>query len=662
MIKSKKIIAEVVPAVKLPRNVSQIFSYALPPKMEKEIKIGKIVEIPFRNKNILGVVLDVKKEVSENIKFKLKEISSLQEKDLYLSDQQIQLAKFISTYYYTPLSLVIKAIVPPLTKNKPRKKINLNYNCKIPDIKKTEINKLLKKIEKKNKVLLIHNLQAERHNLYSEIIKKNIKAKAQTLILFPEYFDIYNFADFYKNKFKKEKIAILTSELTKNQYSNEWEKIKSANAQIIIGTRQALFAPFRNLKLIICDDENNSSYKQWDQNPRYHGIKTAQKLAEIFKAKIILSSTAPSVESYYLSKDPNQFSKIEYITKKFARNIDIVNMENDRKTGNYSALSERLKENLLKNIYNKKQAIIFIPRLGKNTITKCRDCEYIAQCKNCENILILQNNFLYCTRCKEKTNLIKQCPKCEGQRMNSFGYGSEEIQNETEKLFEGKNIKIVRLDSSTTQKGTNQNKIQTDFINGKIDILIGTQMVLKNWNMENISTFAILFPEIIFTQSEFRSKEKTIQFLKFISNQINKSQKIILQTNDIENKMFSYLKSDLNDFYTQEIKSRKLPSGISYPPFSQLIKLIYKNNNQLLCRKEAETTYRDLKIAIEKNERLKNVFQITSPFPASNFIEYGKYRQNMIIKSICSNIKDRNSLLEIIKEDWIIDIDPYNIS
>lgn len=678
--KNEKLIAQVIPAVKMPRKTAHFFSYLIPEKLSSKIKGGSIVEISLRNKIVLGIVSGIKDLDIKKVNYKLKEIENILDDSMRLSKEYIQLLEYVSTYYYSPLGLVAKSALPPITKKDARKNIELNLHCKINEIEKNHIKTFLGELNNKKKVLLIHSMQSEKHHLYSEIIKKTIIQKTaqrvltgktdespknktkQALILLPEYFDIYNFSNYYAKKFGPENIAIITSELTKNQYFDEWKKIKNGKAQIIIGTRRALFAPFQNLKLIICDDEHNSSYKQWDQNPRYHGIKVAEKLAEIWKAKIILSSPTPSTESYYLLENSDQFSKIEYITKRDKHNIDFVNMENDRKTGNYSALSEKLKKNLLKNIYNKKQVIIFIPRLGKNTITKCRDCEYIAQCKNCENILILQNNHLYCTRCKEETNLIKQCPKCKGQRINSFGYGSEEVQNEIEKLFEGKNIKIVRLDSNAVQKGVNQAKIQADFINGNIDILIGTQMVLKNWNMENISTMAILFPEIIFSQSEFKSKEKTIQFLRFISNQASGNQKVILQTNDIENKMFSYLKNDLNNFYKEEIKSRKLSFGISYPPFSQLIKLIYKNNNQFLSQKEAKRMYKDLKIAIEENEKMKDVFQITSPFAAFNFIEYGKYRQNIIIKSICSNIKLRDSLLEIVKQDWIIDIDPDNIS
>ncbi|MBW6441109.1 primosomal protein N' [Patescibacteria group bacterium] len=665
---NEKLVAQVIPAVKIPRNMAQFFSYLISKKITAKIEIGSVVEISLRNKTVLGIVREIQNINLEKINYKLKEITNVLDNSIQISKEQIQLLEFVSNYYYSPLGSVVKSALPEITKKEARKKIELNTNCTINVIEKKQKNIFFSKSKDKEKILLLHNLQSEKYDLYVEIIRKTVRQthhndqRDQVLLLLPEYFDIYNFSNFYAKTFGTENIALMTSELTNNQYFDEWRKIKSGQAQIIIGTRQAVFAPFQNLKLIIADDEHNSSYKQWDQNPRYQGIKVAQELAKIWKAKLVLSSPAPSIDSYYLAEKSEDFAKIELITKKEKYHLEKINMENERKTGNYSVLSEKLKNNLLENIYQKNQAVLFIPRLGKNTITKCRDCDYIAECKNCENILIMQNNYLYCTRCKEKSNLIKQCPKCQGQRINSFGYGSEEIENEIEKLFEGKNIQIARLDSDTISQGCKQTKIQSDFIAGKIDILLGTQMVLKNWNMKNISTIGILFPEIIFNQTEFKSKEKTVQFLRSISMLASENQEVFLQTNDIKNNMFSYLKSNINAFYKEEIESRKLPSGIGYPPFSQLIKLIYKNQNQFQCQREAENMYKIIKHIIAENEILKENFQITTPFAASSFIEYGKYRWNIIIKSICSDFELRNSLLELVAQDWIIDIDPESIS
>ena len=694
---NKKLIAKIIPALKLPRDVMQVFSYVVPSKFEKGIKTGMLVEVFFRNKKIVGVVYDLKKEVIKKTGYKLNTIENLLDDSVSLSKEQIKLAEYISEYYYTPLSLVIKTIVPSITKNKARKKIELRAcPCSGQACLSTT----------GDKTLLVHNLQAERHNLYGDIIKKDIRGKSQTLILFPEYFDVYNSAGFYKNKFGENKVAILTSELTKNQYFSEWQKIKDGSAQIIIGTRQAIFASFKNLKLIIVDDEHSSSYKQWDMNPRYHSTKVAEKLAEIWKAKIVLSSPAPSVGSYYGVKDKMYFqdnaphpsplpqqcpspqpspvgrgSTNSPFQKGGRGDFVVIDINAERQKKNYSVLSEDLQDSLLENIYKRKQAIIFIPRLGNNTITQCRDCHWIAQCKNCETTLVSYGSYLYCQKCQEKIELIKKCPKCQGQNVNSFGYGSEKIEGEIKKLFENKNIKIVRLDSDIIKNKSKQLKIYKNFINKKIDILIGTQMVLKNWNLENLALTAILFPEIIFNQPEFNSREKSFQFLMSLCNKAIENHQVIIQTQKPDNELFklcftlfrslapklrSQAPEKLNDiekFYTEEIKNRKaiLKNGIGYPPFSQLIKLIYKDFNSQNCQVEAERMFRALDSKIKNDQKLKNKFEIIKPFPASNYKEFNKYRWHIIIKSVCEDLELRNSLLNLVKKNWIIDVDPDSV-
>ena len=675
----KKLIAKIIPATKLPRGVMQVFSYAVPNKFEKEIKAGMLVEVFFRNRKIVGVVYDLKKEVIKKTGYKLKDIENLLNDSVSLSKEQIELGKYISDYYYTPLSLVVKTIVPIITKNKPRKKIELRAFSPQSSAERLqgdggEINKLLQKIKFKNRILFIHNLRSQRHNLYGEIIKKSIRGKAQALVLLPEYFDVYNFADFYRDKFGENKIAILTSELTKNQYFNEWQKARDGSAKIIIGTRQTIFAPFQNLKLIIADDEHSSSYKQWDMNPRYHGIKAAEKLAKIWKAKIVLSSPAPSVGSYYGMKDKTPQPPLSEGLLKFPPDkggwgvgdgeVKIIDISTERQKGNYSVLSEDLQNSLLENIYKRKQAIIFIPRLGNNTITQCRDCHWIAQCKNCETTLVSYINYLYCQKCQEKIELIKKCPKCAGQNISSFGSGSEKSEGEIKKLFENKNIKISRLDSGTASNKSKRIKIYQDFINGKIDVLIGTQMVLKNWNLENLALTAVLFPEIIFNQPEFNSREKSFQFLMSLRNKANENHQVIIQTHKPDNDLFKIIKNNnLEKFYSDEIKNRKAisKSQIGYPPFSQLIKLIYKDLNPEICRSEAERTYRLLNSKIANSKNLKDEFEIIKPFSASSYKEFGKYRWHIIIKSTCEDIALRDSLLNLVKKNWIIDIDPDSV-
>ncbi len=657
------LLAKIIPAIKLPRDIARFFSYEVPGALEDKIKRGMFVEIPFRGKKIIGVVYEIKKEKIENIKFRIKKINSIFENGLGLSEEQIQFAEFISDYYYTPLSIAIKTIIPPITKKEARKIIDLNPNFSIPKTKKIKTDDILKN----KKTLLAHSLGLEKHYLYYKLIKNRLSSGGQALILMPESFDIYNFANFYIDKFGIEKVAILTSELTKNQYFSEWKKIKSKEIKIIIGTRQAIFAPFSNLKLIIVDNEHNSSYKQWDMNPRYNAVLSAEKLADIWDAKIILSSPSPTVESYFktLGKIPSLSLDISNYGNSASMENELIDMGEERKKNpdhSGSALSELLKSELLETIYKKHQAIIFIPRLGSNTITKCKDCGYIAECKECQNVLMYSANGLFCARCKKKIVLIEKCPSCKGQNVVSFGYGSEKIESEIQKLFENKNIKISRVDSGAIQDKSSQLKAYKDFLSGKIDILVGTQMVLKNWNMKNLSLVAVLSPEIAFNQPSFKSKEKIFQFFAYLHNLKSKNRKIIIQSYKAENEIFECAKNiDIDKFYLKELENRKSLSKIGYPPFSQLIKLIYKHQNPEICKNESIKLFEILNNAIINNAGWKDIFEITKPYPASTFKEFGKFRYYIIIKSICDKIETRNQLLFLAKKDWIIDIDPDEI-
>jgi primosomal protein N' (replication factor Y) len=653
----EKNIAEIIPAVKLPRDLTQFFSYKIPEDLKEEIAIGDAVKIPFRKEEIMGIVKSFSQEVPEG--FKIKEMKGIV-KELSFSKEQMELAKFISKYYFTPLSLVIDIMLPFIPKKESRKEISLNNSYDIEKPEKALQEKISQsiEIEKGNNFLLIHNLEASRHELYKSTMEKQNET-GQTLLMLPEYFDIWNIAQFYVDAFGKEKVAILCSDITKNQYFKEWQKVKSGEAKLVISTRQGVFAPFQNLKLIIVDEEHNSSYKQWDQNPRYHGVDAAIKLAEIHQAKIILSSPAPSLEAYHRTQ--NDFAKID-ISEKPKVFPQIVDFDVERKNGNYSFIGEKLKEELLEKIYAKKQALIFIPRLGEKTIHQCKDCGYIAECEVCQSPLIGYKSKLYCSRCKQIYEIIKSCPKCHGQNISAFGGGSQRVFGEIEALFENKNIKIVELDSSTSEDGKRNQKVFEDFQRGRIDILVGTQMVWKNWNMKNLDPICIIFPEIIFGSPGFKSKERSWQFLNKTYTWAQ-DRTVVIETYKPEHKYFTEIKNKTTEeFLREELETRHQNlSPIPYPPFGKLIKLIYKNQDALVCEKEAKWQYEILQKEIFDNN-LQSTFEVLPPFPAQSYREHRKYRWHIIIKHKNGiDLSARDALLHTIKSAWIIDVDPDEI-
>lgn len=651
----KEQIANIVPTKKLPRDLMQIFSYEIPKEMEKEIQIGSLVEIPFRKSKIKGIVFSFSKK--QETEFQIKPIANVLDSKCF-SEQNIGLAKFIAEYYYCPISWIVDAMIPEIPKKEARKKIGLSNIVEVEKLEKSRKEEILKNITSEKKSVLLHNLNSKKLDLYKSIIK-NQKSKSQSLIIMPEYFDVYSQAQFFIENFGEEKVAIINSEITKNQFFKEWQKIREGTAKIIIGTRQAVLMPFQNLGTIIVDEEHNPSHKQWDQNPRYHARDVAIKLAEIFDARIILSSPTLSLETFQRTKE--DFKLVSVIEQK-NKKPEVLDMEVERKNGNYSLLSEKLQESLLQNIYEKKQAVIFIPRLGNYTAFQCKDCGYIASCETCDNTLIGHKNQLYCSKCKKLYELLKCCPKCQGQNISSFGCGSARICEEVEKLFEGKNVKIVEMNSKVLEEISNQQKIYKDFASGKIDILVGTQMILKNWNMKNLALIGIIFPETIFSQNSFRSKEKIWQTL-FRFYIFPQDKEIIIQTYKPQSPFFEEMKNGIfQDFLDKELEDRKVSiSKIKYPPFDKIIKLIYKHMDPKSCEKEARWQYETLRREIFA-QKMQDVIEIISPFPAQNYREHGKYRWHIILRHKKNlSLTDRDQILFRVKKDWIIDVDPDEI-
>lgn len=659
--------AEIIPAIKIPYSQSQVYTYSIPSSLEGMIKIGWLVEIPFRRREIKGVVKKInssdQKKSAQNLNIKLKAILGLDGSEVVLSKTQIELAEFIAEYYHTPLSLVVKTILPPITKNAPRKKIEFSFpkevsaSLKKHRVPNSKIKKLAPKIFKNQKSLLLHSLTAARHQIYLELIKNTVSKNRQTILLLPDFFDLQQFAGFYIKKLGEKNVAVLCSEATNAQFYQEWQKINTGKAKLIIGSRMAIFAPVKKLGLIIMDDEHNSNYKQWDQNPRYHAREIALKLTELANSKIVLSSPNPTIESIYKIKSKISLSQKEKMPK-------IVDMRQERQKRNFSIFSDALKDSLIEQINRKKQIILFVPRLGFHTFTLCQDCGYIAECRQCRSALTSrQDGSLICYRCNLPTKMLAKCPACQGARIKSFGIGTQKVKEEIKNIFTSAKhqIKICCLDSETIKNKKSQYKTYGDFIDGKIDILIGAQMVLKNWNLDNLGLIGIVNMESLLRSSDFRSQEKSFQILKQTSLQSQNNAEIIIQAYRPQNKVLqAVLSRDLNKFYQQELVGRKISFGLNYPPFSQIIKLIYQNKNARLSEQNAKKMYWALKRkAAEINA---GQFEIMEPFPAFSYQVRGRFRWHIIIKSISKNIYLRDKLLEAVDKYWIIDVDPENLS
>ena len=315
--------------------------------------------------------------------------------------------------------------------------------------------------------------------VYLQLIEKVIDTGKMAMILVPEISLTPQIVDRFLARFG-ECIAVLHSKLSNGERFDEWNKIKEGRAKIVIGARSAIFAPCSNLGLIIIDEAHDGSYKS-DMTPRYHAKDLAKYIAKQNNIPLVLGSATPDVVDYYKSLK-HDMELIELKTR--ANNaslpeIEVVDMRQELSNGNRSSFSIRLQEEIAENLKNKKQTILFINRRGYSTFVMCRDCGYVAKCKNC-NIALTYHSFgnkLKCHYCGHEENACIQCPKCGSKKIKYFGSGTQKIENEISKLFP--DATTIRMDNDTVTKKNSHENILNKFKNDNIDILIGTQMIVK---------------------------------------------------------------------------------------------------------------------------------------------------------------------------------------
>lgn len=639
---------EVIPAINIPREHPQILSYFSNEPLER----GALILIPLRNRPVPAIVLsqtDISSQKTQLKKasFSIKKINKIIYPEPILSEKEFKFLKWFADYYFLPLGLALKTILPEklLKAKKP-----------IPPYSVIAIHQLEEKqsIHIKSSLYFADN----RTDFYIQKIKYNLKknkpacAGRQSLILFPEQINALAFFNKISDTFESNQISFLAGNLTPKKYFDEWQKIASSDAKIIIGARSAVFSKFADLGLIIIDEEQDQSFKSWDMRPYYNARECAIKLGEIFGAETILGSNTPSIESYHKINNKQQTTNYKLLTTNYA----IVDMRDEVRKSN-EIISEDLATELKKISQNNEQALIFINRRGSATFIFCQECGFSLHCKNCDapmvfHKIITSEKQLICHHCGYREKSPNICPKCGGNKIKYSGIASQKAEEKIKELFP--NLKIKRLDSETVLSASDIQSAIADFNNKKIDIILGTQIIL-NKNFKGADLIAVLSIDTILNLPEFRSDERIYQII----NQLKKykrdeSTPFILQTFKPEQEIFSIsLKSDFENLYNREIETRKT---LNYPPFSQLIKLTHKNPNPIVAIREAQKITEQLtKLTETKNCKILG--------PASGFIPKlkGQYIYNIIIKSNL-DIKERNKLLSIIPiKDWSIDIDPITL-
>lgn len=637
MLKKEKYIISIVPLVKIPLYRDQFFYYTY----HKKIPTGSLVKISLGKRTASGVVLESKSDFPRLGNIQLKKVISVTEEN-FITTKQLEVAQFISNYYLTSLGIVMKMFVPQVsgtrkTKCMEHKAQGIEHGASNKIVLTKEQKFAIKEItnstsyklpayrtgRQATSYLLFAPASAGKTEVYIQSIQKIISKSptSQALILIPELTIAAQEIERYGKFFGEEKVVTLHSKLSKGQFYKNWIAIKNGTAQIIIGTRQAVSAPFKNLKIIIVDEEQDVSFKQWEMNPHYDARLVALELASLHGAKIVFGSATPRIETYFRSSsrfavNSSQFKyklltlpPLQATQSQVASTVTLVDLKNEhwknwKKVKMVSPISEKLESELAWTLKNKFQSVLFINRQGMSTFSACTNCKTVLTCPDCERALTYRQKGNYeCLHCKFETGDFPMCPSCQGISFRNVGLGTEKIENEIEKLFPS--ARIARVDSSSMRKSIkSQEKIWADFSSGKIDILIGTQMVAKAWDLVNVGLVGIIDADSFFTFPDFHTNE--IAF-SLISQAIGRTGRMgaryngraLIQTYHPENQILKWAaERNYNNFYDYEIKERK---ALTYPPFSKIIKLTFKDFSASQAEKEVEKIYLKLKEALVDN-------------------------------------------------------------
>lgn len=757
---STTVIAEIIINSNV-KNLNKTFDYIIPVEFEEKIAIGSRTLVPFGNKKELeeGFVVGIK-ETSEYMS-KLKPIAKVEEK-LYLSQEKIELAKWMANKYFCNISDCIKLMLPPGTTTKvlsnrindkmqnfvyltkdldeieqdiENKKIKSDKQIRAlkflmensnNEILSTDLqmfadvtNAVLKTLEKKGYIDVlekevernpfIHKVIKQSQNLtltdeqenafekinaslqfneydefllfgvtgsgkteiYIQLIEEALKLGKDSIMLVPEISLTPQTVDRFLSRFGEEKIAVLHSKLSVGERYDQWKKIERGDAKIVIGARSAIFAPVQNIGLIIIDEEHDESYKS-EMSPRYNAKEIASYLGEKNNVPVVFGSATPDMSTYY--KAINGKMELIELTKR-ANNaslpdVEIVDLRSELATGNKTMISQKLHEEIEENLKNKKQTILFLNRRGFSTFIMCRDCGYTAKCKNCNITLTyhIKENKLKCHYCGYETNALTICPECGSKNIRYFGTGTQKLEEQVKSLFP--QASTIRMDIDTVTKKNSHEDILNRFKNDRIDILIGTQMVVKGHDFPNVTLVGVIAADSSLNIDDYRAHERTFQTLTQVAGRAGRGKdkgKVIIQTYNPDTFCIQYAqKQDYKLFYDTEIHLRK---QLRYPPFCDIILIGISSKSQKELETIANKIYEDLKEKI-KTEKLQILLYKPVPAPIDRIKNKFRWRiivkckiDEKIINSISDTMDKINSQNKNNKNDTriIVDVNPTNM-
>lgn len=472
---------------------------------------------------------------------------------------------------------------------------------------------------------LIHGITGSGKTLvYLALIEEMIKRGKQCIVLIPEIALTYQtLLRFYKRF--GDRVSVMNSSLSQGERFDQCERARKGEIDVMIGPRSALFVPFPNLGMIVIDEEHEGSYIS-ENAPRYHARETAEYLASLKKASLVLGSATPSLEAYYKAK------KGEYrlFTMKNRKNggelanVRIVDLRQELRKGNRSIFSSDLQELIRDRLGKKQQIMLFLNRRGYAGFVSCRSCGYVMKCPHCDVSLSQHiGGKMVCHYCGYETVQPKRCPNCSSNYILGFKAGTQQIERQLYELFPG--IRVLRMDGDTTKQKGSFEKILSAFAEGEADVLLGTQMIVKGHDFPNVTLVGVLAADLSLNESDYRAGEKTFQLLTQAEGRAGRGTlpgEAVIQTYRPEHYSIQQAaKQDYEAFYEEEILYREL---LEYPPAGHMLTILVVSKDEKRCKG----------LAVRLAKEAGAYVHVIGPTPAAVSKVKDYYRYMIYLKSL----------------------------
>lgn len=649
------------------------------------VKRGDIVHVSLGNRSVLGVVVKQNTEPAEqNPKFDLKPVKSLHEELMSLPEQHLKWLEWMADYYMHPLGQVVQLCFPPLDKTKKERKssrpsVTPFVEKKIQHQLNSEQQAAVDSIysQKGFSTHLLHGVTGSgKTEIYLELFEKVLAEGKRGIFLLPEISLTPQLIHRFSGRFG-DQIAVLHSQLTDRERTNQWWDMVEGRKKILIGARSALFCPIDNIGLIVVDEEHESSFKQ-DETLKYNGRDCAIMLGHFNQCPIVLGSATPSLESWKNAQD-KKFVLHQIKNRVHNRplpEIQVVDMRLEKDAEKQSLekpnwLSEKLYTEIKISLANQEQVALLLNRRGMAQTVFCPSCGHTAECPNCDISLTLHaNTHLVCHYCDYHQNFKVKCPDCREGELVNLGLGTEKVEEDLKRLFPDK--VIARADRDEVTSRVDMEELVHKMEKSEIDILIGTQMIAKGLDFSNLKLVGLLLADISFNLPDFRATEKSFQLITQMSGRSGRHVKdnesagrVVIQTYNTEHESIQYSRNhDYEGFVETELVNRK---QLNYPPFHKLSSI----------RIQAP----DLdKVKLAADQLSQRAYGIKEKFPIFESVEIlgpaaapiaklrNQFRYHLLLKS--AQPKALNHFIQKLLGDskWIpkqvkvvVDIDPLNL-